>query len=265
MFGREHTSLRLAVIANPRSGNMWLRRLLVALYGLEERSAHTPADVPWDDLPERCVLQIHWHPERAFRRRLRASGFRAVVLVRHPLDALVSILHFAGHEPETARWLGGEHGDESSIIGADPTSEGFLRYATGARAYALLSISPAWWKKAAFATRYEDLVAAPERELARLVQAVRAPTVCTPAEAVERVTFDRLAREAANRHFWQGRPGHWHELIPADQAAAIAAAHADLIRRFDYAVDPDPNLTPELARARWAELAAPPVPVGAAS
>jgi hypothetical protein len=239
---------------------MWLRRLLVALYGLEERSAHTPAEVPWGDLPERCVLQIHWHPERGFRRLLRASGFRVVVLVRNPLDALISILHFAGHEPETARWLDGEHGDESSIIGADPTSETFLRYATGPRARALLSISPAWWSRAAFATRLLDLSAAPERELGRLVQALGAPTACTPLEAVERVTFDRLAREAANRHFWQGRPGHWRELLPAEHALPIAAAHADLIRRFGFPLEPDPELTPELARARWAELAAPPVP-----
>jgi hypothetical protein len=242
---------------------MWLRRLLVALYGVEERSAHTPAEVPWDDLPERCVLQIHWPPERSFRRQLRASGFRVVVLVRHPLDALVSILHFAGHEPETARWLDGAYGDESSIIGADPTSEAFLRYATGPRAKALLSISPAWWRRSAFGTRLLDLSAEPERELGRLAQALRVPTVCTPREAVERVTFDRLAREAANRHFWRGQPGHWHELLPAEQASAIAAEHGDLIRRFGFDVDPDPTLTPELARARWAELAAPPV-VGAA-
>jgi hypothetical protein len=258
MFGREHTSLRIAVVANPRSGNMWLRRLLVALYGLEERSAHTPAEVLWQDLPERCVLQIHWPPERAFRRRLRASGFRVVALVRHPLDALVSILHFAGHEPETARWLDGEHGDEAAIIGADPTSEAFLRYATGPRAKALLSISPAWWGRAAFATRLLDLSAQPERELGRLVQALRVPAVCSPLEAVERVTFDGLAREVANRHFWRGQPGHWRELLPSEQALAIAAEHAELIRRFGFGVEPDPMLTPELARARWAELAAPP-------
>ena len=244
---------------------MWLRRLLVALYGLEERSAHTPREVPWGALPERCVLQIHWRCERAFRRQLRASGFRVVVLVRHPLDALVSILHFAGHEPETARWLDGAYGDESSIIGADPMSEAFLRYATGPRAKALLSISPAWWGRSAFATRLIDLSAEPERELGRLVEALRAPTVCTPREAVELVTFDRLAREAANRHFWQGRPGHWRELLPAEQAHAIAAAHGDLIRRFGFPFEPDPGLTPELARARWAELATPRVPAGTAS
>lgn len=259
--GDKGSSLRLAVVANPRSGNMWLRRLLVALYALEERSAHTPPEVPWDDLPERCVLQIHWRPEREFRRLLRGSGFRVVTLVRHPLDALVSILHFAGHEPETARWLDGEHGDESSIIGAEPTSEAFLRYAESPRAQALLGISPAWWRHAAFGTRYVDLVSAPEQQLTRLVAALRAPTVCTPAEALEQVTFERLAREATNRHFWQGRAAHWREVLPAEHARAIAAPHAKLIRRFGYAVDPDLDLTIEVARERWAARATPPTSV----
>jgi hypothetical protein len=236
---------------------MWLRRLLVALYGLEERSAHTPGEVAWADLPERCALQIHWLPERSFRRRLRASGFRTVVLVRHPLDALLSILHFAGHEPETARWLDAEGGDEAAIIGAQPTSEAFLAYATGPRARALLSVSPAWWRRAAFVTRYEDLVASPERELARLAAALGVPTLVSPGEAVEQVTFARLALEASNTHFWQGRAGHWRELLPADEARTIARVHEKLLRRFDYAVEPDPELTPEIARARWLERSTP--------
>jgi hypothetical protein len=259
--GDKGSSLRIAVIANPRSGNMWLRRLLVALYDLEERSAHTPGEVPWADLPQRCVLQIHWRPGRGFRRLLRASGFQVVTLVRHPLDALVSILHFAGHEPETARWLDGEHGDESSIVGVEPTSEAFLRYAASARARALLGISSEWWRHAAFATRYVDLVASPERELSRLVAAIAVPTVCTPADAIGRVTFDRLAREATNRHFWQGRAAHWLEVLPVEHARAIAAPHEDMIRRFGYTVEPDPSLTLELARQRWAEQATPPTSV----
>ncbi|HVU76492.1 MAG TPA: hypothetical protein VHC67_02845 [Gaiellaceae bacterium] len=262
MFKKAGTgsSLRLAVIASPRSGNMWLRRLLVTLYGLEERSAHTPGEVGWETLPDRCALQIHWRPERPFRRRLRASGFRTVVLVRHPLDALLSILHFAGHEPQTARWLDAEEGDESAIIGSEPTSEAFLAYATGPRARALLSVSPGWWARADFAVRYEELVASPERELARLAAALGVPTAVSPAEAVEQVTFARLAREASNTHFWQGRAGHWRELLPAEEARAIARAHDELLVRFGYAVDPDPALTREVARARWLERA---TPVGA--
>lgn len=230
---------------------MWLRRLLVALYGLEERSAHTPGEVDWDGLPERCVLQLHWYRTRELRRLLRASGFAEVVTVRHPLDALLSILQFAPHEPQTARWLDGLHGDEHEVIGAAPTSSAFLRYATGPRARALLDVSPRWWDHAAYAVRYEDLVADPPGRLGELAVAIGVEPSREPAEVVEEASFGRLAAEARNSHFWQGRAGHWHELLPADVAEPIARAHRKLLRRFDYVVDPDPTLTADEARVRW--------------
>ena len=151
---RESPPMRLAVVSTPRVGNMWLRRQLVALYGLEERSAHTPDEVEWDTLPEACALQLHWPRTRAFVRTLERHGFRVIVVCRHPLDVLISILHFAGHEPETARWLDGAHGDEQTIIGADPSSPAFRAYAGGKRARALIDVSPQWWKHALVSLRY---------------------------------------------------------------------------------------------------------------
>ena len=242
------------MIGNPRSGNMWLRRLLVALYGLEERSAHTPGEVDWEGLPERCVLQLHWYRTRELRRLLGRSGFQVVVPVRGPLDALLSILQFAPHEPETARWLDGVHGDEREIVGVAPTSTAFLRYATGPRAKALLDVSPRWWDHATYAVRYVDLVEDPVARLTELAAAVRAPTAKSPSEAVEDASFRRLAAEARNNHFWRGRPGHWRELLPADVVEPIARAHWDLMRRFDFIAEPDPTLTHDEALARWEAL-----------
>ena len=87
------------------------------------------------------------------------------MLARHPLDVLVSILHFASHEPQTARWLDGEGGDESSILGAEPASAAFLASATGPRARALLAVTPEWWPHGGVAVRYEDAVGSPEAAL----------------------------------------------------------------------------------------------------
>jgi len=235
---------------------MWLRRLLVALYGLEERSAHTPREVDWDGLPESCVLQLHWYRTRELRRQLARAGFRVVVPVRGPLDALLSILQFAPHEPETARWLDGLHGDEREIVGAAPTSEVFLRYATGPRARALLDVSPRWWDHAVYAVRYVDLVDDPAARLTELAAAVGAEPVMSPAEAVEAASFTRLASEARNRHFWRGRPGQWRELLPADVAEPILHAHRHLMIRFDLKGEPDPSLTANEALARWQALTA---------
>ena len=149
----DRSALRLAVVSTPRVGNMWLRRQLVALYGLEERSSHTPDEVDWPALPSACVLQLHWARTRAFERTLRRNGFRVLVLTRHPLDTLISILHFARHEPETARWLDGAEGDEHSILDADPTSPAFRAYATGRRAHALINLSSRWWDRSLVSIR----------------------------------------------------------------------------------------------------------------
>jgi hypothetical protein len=244
-------AVRIAVVSTPRAGNMWLRRQLVELFDLEERSAHTPDEVDWESLPEACVLQLHWPRTRRFVRTLEKHGFRVVVLSRHPLDVLISILHFAAHEPETARWLDGAYGDEHSIIGVEPTSYAFWRYATGRRSRALIDVSAEWWRHGAVAIRYEDLVASPTVELHRIVDALGVTPSLAPEAVTETVTFAALKSETSNQHFWQGRPNHWRELLPELIAADIARAHARALIRLGYEVDPDPDLLDAEAVDRW--------------
>jgi hypothetical protein len=243
--------VRLAVVSTPRAGNMWLRRQLVAMFDLEERSAHTPDEVDWETLPEDCVLQLHWPRTRGFVRKLDRYGFHVVVLSRHPLDVLISILHFSAHEPETARWLDGAHGDEHLIIGVEPTSHEFWKYATSRRARALVGVSAQWWKRGLVAMRYEDLVAEPARELQRVVDALGIRPALPPKAVTETVTFGALKSETSNEHFWQGQPNHWRALLPELPARDIARAHARVLNQLGYPVDPDPGLTHAEALDRW--------------
>ena len=140
------TPLRIAIVSTPRSGNTWLWHLLTAVYDMPGIAAHTPLEVEWDRLPERVVLQMHWKRHPAFEAKLLKYGFRVVVMVRHPLDVLISILHFSLHDRATARWLDGEEGNERPIFGAMPRSCAFREYVLGKRAAALLSVTPQWWK-----------------------------------------------------------------------------------------------------------------------
>ena len=243
--------VRLAVVSTPRAGNMWLRRQLVALFDLEERSAHTPAEVDWESLPKACVLQLHWPRTRSFVKTLDRHGFRVVVLSRHPLDVLISILHFSAHEPQTARWLDGAYGDERSIIGVEPTSHAFWKYATSRRAQALIDLSAQWWKHGLVAIRYEDLVASPALELQRVADAVGVTPALAPDAVTEQVTFGTLKSETSNQHFWQGQPNHWRALLPELEAGDIAHPHRRVIGKLGYKVDPDPRLTHGEAVDRW--------------
>ena len=258
---------RLAIVGTPRSGNMWLRGLLSSVGGLEESSADTPGGVSWDELPEACVLQLHWPPTDDFASLLERERFRPVVLTRHPLDVLVSILHFAQHEPRTARWLNGEAGDEHSLVGADPCSAAFLAYATGPRARALLDVTVLWARSPTLASAisYEDLVASPASALARVCADTGLEPVAPFEDAVAANGFDKLRAQNGNDHFWRGRPGLWRSLLPEDRARLIASAHAASFELLGYALDPDPALTEADARENWTAVAEPPRPASAAA
>ncbi|MCS6851346.1 MAG: sulfotransferase [Gemmataceae bacterium] len=248
--------LRLAILSTPRSGNIWVQHLLSALYHLERLAPNAPPYVSWHTLPPRCVLILHWRPEEQLRGRLRQHGFRWLTLARHPLDVLVSILHFVLHGP-TDRWLLGQGGNEEAIVGVGPTSAAFLQYATGPRAAALLSITPAWWVCAeGLKLRYEDLVAHPETELQRLVEALGVRPLRSINEAIAANGLDtiRALHAPAAHHFWQGQPGLWRQVLPAAVARAIAAAHPGPLTQLGYTCDPDPTLSENRAEERWREL-----------
>jgi hypothetical protein len=247
---------RLAVVSTPRAGNTWLRHLLRSLFRFDhpggELAVHLPGDVPWASLPERCVLQLHWHRIHSFTSLLEAHGFQVVTLARHPIDVLISILRFAPYQPATARWLDGEGGDERSILGVSPRDPAFLAYATGPRAKALLSVSREWWEAAdGLRLRYEDLVSDTRGTLRRLADAVGGVPLERISGAIEANSKQRLRESGHGPHIWKGQPGIWSALLTAPEAERIAAAHPEVFRDLGYTCEPDRSLSAERADEQW--------------
>jgi len=247
---------RLAIVGTPRSGNTWLRYILAKLYQLDQFAVHTPDALDWRALPENCVVQLHWHNTVEFRSLLRKNGFRVAVIARHPLDVLISILHFAPHEPETACWLMGEAGSEESIYHKLPVDPAFVSYAVSARAKTLLSLSPEWWGYPdALCVKYEDLVLAPLETLNAIGWSDFGSCAVSPSDAIDGLTLEKLKPTARNQHFWQGQPGLWRSLLPINEAREIEAAHQNVFSRFGYSCEPDPGLTIEQVKSLWSRLA----------
>jgi len=251
--------LRIALISTPRCGNNWLRHLLAGLYRLPSLPVHTTCDLDWANLPRECVLAIHWHPTASFLERLSEHGFQNVVLARHPLDVLISILHFALHyssSQATQRWLEGEEGNERCIFAAMPRSTAFLDYATSRRAAALLSVSHEWWHLPGCAqVRYEDLLKDTEGTLQRLTEALGAPGRAPFSEVVAGTSMPRLRQSTgAKYHFWQGQSGLWRDLLSTREATLIASAHLPILADLGYVVEPDPTLDGAQADANWINL-----------
>src|ERR1700677_2956985 len=65
----ESGSLRIALLATPRSGNTWLRLILGHVLALDELPVHHPGDLEWSRLPDRAVIQLHW-PRTTYLQRL---------------------------------------------------------------------------------------------------------------------------------------------------------------------------------------------------
>lgn len=251
----QSTPIRIAVVSTPRSGNTWLRLMLASLYRAEQVAVHSPGDVSWDNLPKgNFVLQIHWERTPEFIERLQAHGFKVVVLQRHPLDVLLSILQFSVHEPQTAQWLLGKHGDESSIQGRSPVSQEFLTYAISQRAHALLNVSASWSEYAdAIAVRYEDLVANTERALAKVISCI-GPAEADLVDVIQKNKLEALRPTSGNNHFWQGQPGLWKKLIPMPRVEQIVNSQLDVFEAMGYRFESDASLSEEKAQSFWGEL-----------
>jgi hypothetical protein len=248
---------RIVIVSSPRSGNTWLNRMLSQVWDVPVFAVHRPTDLDWENLPERCVIQLHWTPSPEFCALMLAHELRPLVLVRHPLDVLISILHFCRHEPQTAQWLDGEGGTEDSITSCSPVDQAFQAYATGPRARALISLSSTWLEyPGVIVVRYEDLASRPDVEIVRIArEASLSVTPTSVREVVEKNRIEKARVGSTNKHFWQGKAGLWRSLITAESAFAIYEAHRETFERTGYGIEPDQALSSEAARSNWSKVA----------
>lgn len=209
-------------------------------------------DEDWRTLPSEVVLQLHWRREPEFVAKLNESGFRVVTVARHPLDVLISILHFCVFESESELWLLGAGGSERDIYAAMPCSRAMIEYAKGPRAKELLAVTMDWWEQpGVIGVRYEDCVRDTDAELARMEQVFGEVRCGTRAVAIEACSLGKLRATATNNHFWKGSPGLWRQLLPKAEADEIASAHREILERFHYPIDSNPTLTPLEADRNW--------------
>jgi len=248
-------AIRLAIISTPRSGNSWIRCLFRELYQLAEIAVHSPGEIP-DPLPLRVVLQLHWPRTDTFAGYLKRHRFTVFTIARHPLDVLVSMVHYAKHEPATARWLDGA-GDPRVLVGTSPVSAALVEFASSPAAEALFAVTSAWWTSSdVIRLRYEDLVQNPEAQIEAILPQVGPPRI-TSREALDRCRLG-IFQAAPNRQGWRGEPGLWRRIVPPRLAERIHRGHPEWFAPFGYACDPDPALDPLTALHNWREVAAPP-------
>lgn len=239
--------MRLAVIGTPRSGNSLLRKVLAHAYGLAEVGSHDP-EYLMEDLPDDTVYQVHASCTPRVRESLRRQGVLVITPTRHPLDTLLSMLHFAQFEPEVDRWLGGRF--LADLPGCDPTSRAFREFAVGDGAGALLDVSAGW---APFADVVIDYAASASDPLAVLEhEGLGAHRIVGDPRVMREVSaFDAFHR-SSNMHGWLGRAGYWTSFIPVDLARDIAAAHPRAFAVGGHTIDGAADTPAPEIRLAWA-------------
>ena len=236
LLNERNSILKLLVVSTPRSGNTWLRYMLSTVYQLHQHAVHTPQALDWAALPDKSIVQLHWHRTPEFQALLAQHQVKPVTIARHPLAVLLSIWQFAVHEPATAQWLGGEGGDESAMLNQPVDSAAFLNYACGPRAKALLSVSAEWWDTPGTAqVRYEDLVKQPLETLTALCHGL-GPAQASLAQTLQDNAIDKLRLTSSNNHFWQGQPDAWQQMVPPEFALQVQHAHSAVFQRLGYVV-----------------------------
>ena len=251
--------MRLAVVSTPRSGNSWVREVLGIAYGLDQIAVHDRDELP-SPLPDRVVLQAHWDRTADLADEWAARGVRVITVARHPLDVLISMLHFSRFEPTVARWLGGDY--LAGLAGASPAGDAFARFAVSPGAGHLLGVTPQWWAApGTVRVRYEEMCADAAIALLSVQDELGAPPA-TPFDVALAARPIELFRASPNRHGWQGRPGLWRRLIVAELAERVRRAHPQPFSVLGYDCDADPHLTRADAAAAWDALAVPIEPPG---
>ncbi len=154
---------------------------------------------------------------------------------RHPLDVLISVLHFIRYEPETAEWLGGNCSIPLDLPGKAQASPEFLEYALSFGAENLLSVTYQWWRDmSAVKVCYEDLVANTADEMRRLAGQIGQPTEgiigAIAPNSIE------MFKALPNWYGWQGSVGLWRKLLPFESARQVMFRHRSIFDALGYTV-----------------------------
>jgi FkbM family methyltransferase len=212
---------RLAVIGTPESGGSWYGRTLALALNATQIEARHPADVEWNGLPLRFVIELPWSRTQLLANTLVREGITVVSPARHPLDTLLSIAKTFG-----------AYGDQ----GQERPGHAFLKWAESVPAHELLGITPSWWKiPGTCRVRYEDLFSSGPELYERILDE------CS-LEPVGDVSS--IAREIGSRlRISSDLSDSWRTRLDASDAEQLGDIHREVFEALGYSVD-DVNQMP---------------------
>lgn len=238
--------MRILIAAPPKTGNMWLKCLVGAIYGLRWlKPGETPPEATlaafaaWaaaGRFRDGTVFHQHYDYSADLAAAIAAVPAHIVTIVRDPYDAFVSTYYtLQQHHAEANRKgrrlveLMGKPLDHPDVVA-------FLR----AGGYRNNLVKARDWMGCADAhvVRYEDLHADPVATLERLTAGIEPVARGTIERAVDVCKADNMRQRSQGmaKHVRAARPGDAEQQLTADHYAAFREAYADLVEELGYPV-----------------------------
>ncbi len=238
--------MRILVAAPPKTGNMWVKCLLGAIYDLRwlkpkesPRQAtlrHFRAWVEADGFLDGTIYHQHYDYDPEICEIAAGIPAHLVTLVRNPYDAFVSTYytlqqHYEDNNRKNRRMVAlmGKPLDDPSIVA-------FLR--EGGYRNNLLKARDWMGCGKAVVLRYEHLHADPVAELTRACAQIAPVEPGKIEAAVEYCSAENMRQrtKGLEKHVREARPGDARQKLGPAHYEAFREAYADLIEELGYEV-----------------------------
>jgi len=222
--------LKILIVGSPKTGNVWVERLLATIYGLPivDMSGTSLLEIPPPRLAvPRFVAHQHYGCTPEILDWGRAEGVSFVTAVRHPGDAFVSLFHYV-NEFAAANAANGLEMPESerAIVGKAIDSPEILEYLEVHFLPGVMQLSFDWLMSgASIVVRYEELRTSGAEALRGLTRRLKPVFTETIDRALKANSIDRVRRldPFLKLHCRDGSSGQWRR--------ELTDAHREIFRR----------------------------------
>ena len=176
------------------------------------------------------------------------ATYRAIYLIRNPLDVCVSFAHHTGHT-DFDKMIARMSDSEMMLASSHKKLQSQLHQYTGSWSDHVHSWTHSPLSEKVLVIRYEDLQSNPEVTFTRIVrfvglqhdrEAVRAAIRKSQIKELQRMEEEKGFRERlpnAERFFRKGVIGSWKEELSSKQANRIIDDHRDIMIEYGYMDD----------------------------
>ncbi len=239
--------MRIVIAGPPKTGNVWLKRMLASTYDLRLLETGAFPDRPTlPDLetwlrevgfPDNSIFHQHYDYTPGLADAFEAVPAHLVTIVRNPYDTFVSAYFAQQKAAEDGQKLNRRNNPIAGKPIDSPEIYEFLR--SGGFRRSMIRAREWIQSGRSHIVRYEDLMTDPVAALVRLTDALRQPVTTEVLERAIAVNSAESLRKMGGdiaKHVRAAKIGDSHDKLTNQHLAIFRDLHADLITDMGYEV-----------------------------